>query len=549
MAASEKYVSCFTSIEGNEYVIWVTTDRPIVNEPNTEDGTTPTREFTLKEPGFELEYQNDGDDIFSPIRTSSLRFSWEMREGTNDLSEFNTIVTNTDQTWYVTLLKNDALDWFGYLNLENFAQPYTSPTAVELEAVDPLTLSKDIKLLQDVWKGTICYSSSVSPGRPVIYGGDGFGNRFLFGREDTPNNHILVSSSPRADVGMATLIEMIWSLLYDLEDVSSVGLLNPIGSNAGPGGLSVMIKYDHISRLGTNGIWDEVAAQIYPYVYKDYRTTDALTLTQSGEAGNYTIGDILENILNLWNCRVFLSDGRYWVVQYRTYADTPFISSDYSENLSNPTATSPTRDSIESSTLPNISNNTITVDSGNTHYLMATPQIEYRNKLQSFTVEHYYASGKKKVKAFVDGVESNNLTGINLEQDEANIDFNPVTDTILDNSGGNTIHEGDYYLLNSGSNWQQVSLFDETGSSGSYYSLAQLMAFGRVQARNAVNIKLKATIISPELSYFQPIVFATQRYVANEFTRFGSTDEVRGSWIRLNLSNTDITLEDQEVEE
>jgi len=547
MAATERFLSQFTSIEGNEYTIWVTTDKLIADLPNTGDGTVPTYEFTLKEYGFQLQYQNDGDNIFASLRPSSLRFSWEI-QGTADLQEFNTVVTNTDQNWYVSLIKNNVLDWFGYLKLENFIQPNAQPTSVQLEAVDTLTLIDDFKFLQNVYTGNVGYRGGVVGANDLIYGGTGVSNGIAFGRiaHNTPADNIMAAASPRADVGMATLIEFFWSLIYDVEP----GMLDYTGSNDGPGGLSIMVKYDHILRTGSNSIWDEVAAQIYPYVYKDYRETDAFSLISASESGDYTIGDILRNVLELWNCRCFLSDGRYWIVQYRTYADSPFISSDYSTNPNNrtTTATSPQRDSIETSTLPDISNNTVTVDSGSTHFLKAGGQFQYLNRLQSFSLEHFYASGGKGVRAYINNVQSNNLASAELEDEEFGlVDFNPVVDTFRNNNAGATVHEGDYYLL-TGAGWSLMPAIQET-STASFNSLSQLMAYGRVQARNAVNIKLRGTVISPELSYFQPIVYATQTYIPNEFTRFGNADEVRGSWIRLNLSNDDIELEDFETDD
>lgn len=539
MAASEKYVSRFTSIEGNEYVIWVTTDRPIVDEPYTIDEATPTREYTLKEYGFELQYQ--AGEFWETMRTSSLRFSWEIQT-LNQLNDFTTIVTNTDQNWYVTLLKNDTLDWWGYLKLENFIQPNAFPTSVTLEAVDQLTFLNEFDFLQSYYVGGATFESGTSN---IIYGSTGDDNAFRFGRKrngtsvDSPIN----SASSRAEVGMATLTEFFWSLLYDIEP----GLLNPIGNNDGPGGLSVMIKYEHNSRKGDNGIFDELATQLYPYIWDDFRNTDAVSLNAGGIGSRYKVGEMLDNVLKLWNCRIFLSNGRYWIVQYRTYADTPFTASNYSTNP-NPVSvgTSPIIDSISTSTLPQISNNTVQVDSGSTHYIKAISEFQYLNRLQSFEVTHYNASGENITRAYINTLYSSNLASSELEQDDEQVDYNPVQNPMLDNDAGSTVHEADYYLYDGTGTWNPVSMIQET-STAAFNTFPQLMAFGRVQARNAVNIKIKGTIISPELSYFQPIVYATQRYVAQDFIRYGNADEVSGTWIRMNLSNTDIVLEDKEV--
>lgn len=557
MAASEKYKSTFQSQLGTMYTIWVTTQVPYVD-----DDLTPTYNFTLKSYGFKNQWQGEGSDIYDPIKTSSLSFTW-MIDSVSDRLEVTTIVSNPDQNWYVTLLKDNRLDWFGYLKLENFQIDNNDPTEVDLEAHDNLTILKDLTLT-DVGLDT----SDV-----INYGTDGlngFDLAFRFGRPRRYNNSTSLFGFQREDATStptkidfyATILEHIWSIIYDADPE----LMNSTGTNDGPGHLSLLVATEHDDRINYATETTHAFEELYLAItqpFDDYRSR----FFPFSPTGN-TAADSLKNICQTFNLRIFQSDGRYWVVQPRLYLNASFSVYNYEPNSTPSTSTTPVKTSGPTSSLPQISNDKVTVTYGNTAKVEAGSVFEYKPAIQKVKVEVHDGAGKIRKVSKITATTPFNYSGFSqIKKDVGFVDLNLTQVSGLP-PGGSPPKLGDLFVrtttvhptvetnpsLTGVRYWSSLGGFRETSTvkefrAGNIFNVAELISYQRMLSQNGVSTVLKGNIYSQELSFFQPIVYDSNTFMCMGMTRFGNIDQVNGEWVKFDLNLTNLETGSEEANE
>lgn len=544
MAVSVKYKSQFRSDRDNLYTIWVTTDNPYVNEI-----LIPSHEFTLKEFGFKLQYQGENDEIFEPIKSSSLRFTYLLQEN-QDFIEVDKIIKNPSQNWYVTLLKNDVLDWFGYLKVENFLTENATPSEFELEAIDPLGMTKDL------WNTDARLDSN----NDIFYGSPGngtsddlalrFGRKRIFGNSTTRFGFMQADPSvkPEKTADYATILEHLWSLLYDVDPT----LLDSVGDNEGPGSISLMVGTEHPIRTSLSSRVAHSFEELYlaiSHIFSDYRTEFF-----AFQPSKKTILDSLRYVLTVFNCRVFLARGRYWIVQPRTYLASSFEVYNYNKNPNPLLNTTPVKESGPTSVIPNIASNLINVSlvPQANHFIKSGSSFEYLNPIQRVGVEVWNGNGK-----FVKAATKQNPLAISLSSysvkkiDLEFVDINLYTRTYSSPQGAPP-RDGDLKVRVNASIGSVVILSTtdivQEVSGAPVKNLVDLMVFQRLDTQNKVITKFNGTIQSTELSFFQGLLVNNDVYMCNGMTRMGNLDEVSGEWIRIELDSTGIETNTEEVD-
>lgn len=505
MAVTETYRTSYDNIEGSTWEIYFSTtfiDVPVIE-------IDPSKEFTALEKGHELEYQGSNETLFDPIKFSSLRFSIYL-ESSADLTEIEKIIDNPDQTWYVTLFFNDVLDWYGYLKVDvNFKfnnQPF--PRVVAFEANDVLTVMKDARISDFISPGGTIVQSPNNP-----YGGIGafviptvLLLRFGFG-----NVGSFLSQTPHNDLPKIT--EIIWCLLFDLDDNL-------------PGKFSVMTGYDHPKMLGLEGPLDDIRAQINQYVFKEFRAAGSIDFFTDTK-----VIKLLSDVMELIGSRIFLSNGRYWITQIRSYLASPFFAYNYDDAGANngPNFVN------GSSTLPNISTGQINVSQKINHFQKAGGNFEFIPPLQEVRTR-----------------------GISFGDEKDQIAFVPVSDTVVNYSNYTTKKEkvglldfdvnADMEVFITGSIWRKVSIISDV-PGGNLREWMSLVSFQRMEAQNQVIKKIKMSIYSDELRFFHMIRLDNEDYLIDRMTYNGNDARAEIEATFLGLNATGIKVAGEEVDE
>jgi hypothetical protein len=497
-AVSETYTTRIKSDKGIIYDINISDIAPgSVTATGVRDGGIgTTRSFLSND--FKLSYKGQDDDIFDPIKSSSLKFPFVISNATDETTIESIFVTNFDVSWYVSIWRDDGggggftLYWWGYLSPLTAKRPNEYYTfEYELEALDILAMSRDVKIWSKQYV-TQTYLPSLGITVPIP--------KYRFGAD----RQTVGGASTIYPKKYPSVIEAVYSLLFDL-DTSAPAVLNALNwwqsfpNTAPPGGAFA---------YATMGIWW--------FLFKDMpASANALNFPVIRKK-DITVGQILTEICEVFCCRIFQKDGEYWLTQLEQIP-----SFDKYKYIKGPTATTGNHPLYSGKT---------TLTSSALITAIAIPQTDPK------ILEDSYWSKLK------------GLWGVSLELADAgktrvySRNISTSTNNLSDLSAEDITKETQLQEIK----FQSGSNAEWTRGGGAAYNTYVSNVRTRMELRNKFRWVFEGTLFASSYDFLHSITYDGKFYKPHTLTHQGSTDEFKCKWFEIRTDATslgDVTVD------
>lgn len=107
--------------------------------------TDPAVEITLRNPPFSITWDNTGDEIITPIKSSTCSaYFYNMPDNDDVNNLLDDMLVAEEQTFYLKILKGSSLYWVGPILQDLYSHADEYKTIVNIQAIDGLGRLKDI---------------------------------------------------------------------------------------------------------------------------------------------------------------------------------------------------------------------------------------------------------------------------------------------------------------------------------------------------------------------------------------------------------------------
>lgn len=114
-------------------------------------GGSATEWDRLLAPGFNIQWENEGDEGYYPLKPSSCKV-YMMCDDSSDVAAVQALYTGEERNIYITIEKDGSLFWIGGLIGDLPEMEWTSyPLAITIEATDGIGILSDILFNSDEW--------------------------------------------------------------------------------------------------------------------------------------------------------------------------------------------------------------------------------------------------------------------------------------------------------------------------------------------------------------------------------------------------------------
>lgn len=275
-----------------------------------------TTDFVKTKPEASLDFENERDscvlsrlgkkgDIQTGIIPSNFSMSLIATDSTREAA-LNGIYTNSDDTWYVLIFKDDAFYWWGYLQTDSSSIDREYKPRYLLYAYDKITLAGT----QKFWDYTPT-PRGIAPRNSIF----GMGWRKNVDPSTTSQIPQFGTEYDPRTFRTTSILGIVYSCLFDTDAI-----------NLGEQDLNVVNWDVHNPVIDVAGITrslENVGISV-----DDYFFNDPVNFTYNGGVSgqdnkDWIIADILEEICKWFRARLFQKDGEYYFVQWEAYRGDP----------------------------------------------------------------------------------------------------------------------------------------------------------------------------------------------------------------------------------
>jgi hypothetical protein len=453
---------------------------------------------------FKLSYKGEDDDIFDPIKSSSLKFPFVIQDATDEAVIENIFTVEFGRNWYVSVWRTPdiadpfVLYWWGYLSPLTAKRPNEYfPFDYDLEALDTLALIRDIKIWSRQYVNQT-YLPSLGIYVPIPkyrFGAD----RQTVGGSNTiyPKQH-------------TSVIEIIYSLLYDL-DTDLTGNLNAV--TYWTSGQTPTVNTGALNHVTLSAWW---------YLFEDMPpNTNGLNFPVIRKQ-DVTVGDILKEVCQLFCLRIFQKDGEYWVVQPEAYQTGGTLTNwKYKKGASSTSGNHPVTNGSSSLTTTNYLK-TIALPPTDPQILEGS----YWSKLKALWGT--WILGGRSVSTMDYKVERSISGGTNNLSDLSTEEF-----------GFEVIMPEDQIFYRDTAPSLLFQIWDR-GSSGNYFNTYITTVNARIEVRNKFRWIFEGTIFTNEYNMLMGISYDGKTYIPHSITHEASTDHFKCKWLEMRIDTSDL---------
>ena len=231
----------------------------------------PAVEITLRNPPFSITWDNTGDEIITPIKSSTCSAYFYNMPDNDDVNNFLDDMRDAEeQSFYVKILKGSSLYWVGPILQDLFSHADEYKTIVNIQAIDGLGRLKDIPYPTTFSEFETCFDQLV----------------------DLLDLNDLNQFWGSTDTFISSNVNWYENQMYAVSPATS---LEPL----------------KVTRLHTDVFYKEEPSET---------SGDG----QRPEPETIPAYDALVNILTLFGARLHMEAGRWWVLQPSAYNGTDF---------------------------------------------------------------------------------------------------------------------------------------------------------------------------------------------------------------------------------
>lgn len=521
----------YTNESGTSFDIVISDSFPITAESTSYD-------LKVEAKGHKLKWRG-GEDPYSPLKGSSCQVTFYVEDGTDE-ANLLTPYTTPNAQYYMTVWDTGGTNllWWGYVTPELASiKSEGYPKAITIEAVDTLSNSKDYKVWQDglvpsnIWRTTRRFVTGGTPGSTAATEGEWTQSRVFVGKT-TPLPRVgfgTIRNYPSGTtVGIynptPSVVECVWGLLFDRD-------FDPYQE------LYVVEYYDFNEYTtptpSVSGGLANTIVDIEPYLYSDYPNNQTVN--------DVTAYEMLDHICTLFNCRLFMYDGRYYLVQNEIYQDTNTVEFySYQQNGTAGVVQNPI--DRNNGTLTSSGYKMTVYGTGASYPRIA--DADYERDVQLRKVELNHLEGWR---------------GNTLNQVVTSVTLDPANVAIVNTTSSSNPVEGVpsaglmkfaqhsvFTLVNVPNGAGGLTVGESTNcfrenSSGTVDNgdIHHFCALARLEARRGINDILNCTLID-DGSYnpFKAITYDSKDWIWTELSYEGNMDEWKGRFIEMDRDDT-----------
>jgi len=238
-----------------------------------EGWTDAAQEVDLVNPPFSITYDNTGDEVITPMKSSTCTiYFYDSSPESDDVSNLiDDMLVAEEQVFYIKILKGSSLYWCGIVLQDLFSHADTYKSVIVLQAIDGLGRLKDIPYPITFSEFETCYDQLV----------------------DLLNLNNLNQFWGATDTFIASNVNWYENQMYSSTPANT---LEPL----------------KVTRLHTDVFYQEEPSQT---------SGDG----QRPEPETIPAYDALVNILTIFGARLHLENGRWWVLQPAEFNDANCI--------------------------------------------------------------------------------------------------------------------------------------------------------------------------------------------------------------------------------